>query len=825
MKPAYLRCEYLTNPLGIDVKSPRLSWINEPSDGDGRGLVQFAYQVIVSSNLEDLDKGTGDLWDTGKVNSDKSSHVEYTGRQLHAGERCFWKVKTWSNLGDEPAWDECPTAWWEMGPLVMDDWHGAAWIGAPAKPPRTVLVQDTTRPGLQQVIASEASPLLRKDFSITGQPAKAVLYITALGEYEARINGARVGNRFLAPEWTDYGTRVQFQAYDVSHMVNEGENTFGAMLADGWYMGLLGPGDKVRQRYYGTERRLLACLVVTTPSGKSSIVTDGSWQVNPEGPVRSSDHFLGESYDASFESPGWDRPGFDPASWKPALVDTTILVNLVAQMNEPIRVFKEFRPRTLIEQDKGTFIFDMGQNIVGFCKIRLGGPRGTEVIVRHGEMLDDDGTLHVDNLRLAAATDTYMLDGSGTRWFQPRFTFHGFRYVEVTGLDGNPTLDDIVGLAFSSDPPVAGAFECSNPMLNQLWRNILWTQRDNMHSIPTDCPQRNERMGWMGDAQVFAQTAIYNMDMAAFFSKFTRDMRDAQGEEGMYTDFAPHPFPTKHVNSFGPGWADCGIIIPWRMYTSYGDTRILKEHYDSMKRYVDLIIDENPDGIWKFCGSNYGDWLHGDTIKDAEGYPHGKAELPKDVYATYFYFLSTSLLSKIAGILGKDKDKEYYASWRDKVRAAFRAAFVDGNKRIKGDTQSAYAMALGFGIHPENEQATTLERLLAALGEYDNRLSTGFISTPHMMLELSARGQNELAYALAESKRFPSWGYTIENGATTIWERWDGYVKGRGFQDKGMNSFNHYSIGAVGEWFYRIVLGINFDESSPGMERVVLEGL
>ncbi|MHA1730783.1 MAG: family 78 glycoside hydrolase catalytic domain, partial [Promethearchaeota archaeon] len=606
-------------------------------------------------------------------------------------------------------------------------------------------------------------------------------------------------------------------------LVAEGGNALGATVGDGWYMGLLGPGDVVRQHYYGKARRFSCHLRVEYRDGSvDELLSDGSWRVFLEGPVRSSDHFLGEVYDARKELDGWDRPGYDDSAWERASVDGSVGVNVEAQMHEPVRAIQTLTPIGLTEPEPGTYIFNLGQNLAGWCEITLDGPAGTAVKLRHGEMLDVDGSLLVENLRLATQTDTFVLDGSGPRTFHPHFTFHGFQYVEVTGYPGELEINDLVAKAISNDYEVVGEFECSNPMLNQLWCNVLWTQRDNTISVPTDCPQRNERMGWTGDAQVFAPTAMFNSGVAAFFSKFVRDLRDAQGEEGMYTDFAPHPFDSKYFFSFGPGWADCGVVLPWIVYVAYADTRLLKEHYESMKRYVDLIEEENPDRVWCVWGSNYGDWLNGDTL-EAEGYPESGGEVPKDVFATAMYARSARLLSRVAEVLGMDDDAKRYGELARGVVEAFNERFVDSAGRVEGDTQAGYALALGLDLLPEEVRGAAFRHLLGALRRYDGRLSTGFLSTIHLLRVLSAAGRDDLAYGLVESRRFPSWGYTIEQGATTIWERWDGFVAGRGFQNKGMNSFNHYAFGSVAEWLYSVVLGINFDPAAPGMGRAVLK--
>jgi alpha-L-rhamnosidase len=394
--------------------------------------------------------------------------------------------------------------------------------------------------------------------------------------------------------------------------------------------------------------------------------------------------------------------------------------------------------------------------------------------------------------------------------------------VEVTGDVERPRLEDLTGRAVHSAVTPAGAFESSDALLNQLWRNIVWTQRDNMHSIPTDCPQRDERLGWMGDILVFAQTAIYNFDMAAFLKKWVVDVRDAQADDGRFPDFAPHPFGKNDRFTGAPGWGDAGVVVPWRAYENYGDTRILADHFDAAVRWVEFIRRENPDLLWtQKRGNDYGDWLSGDTLV-AEGWPKKGAEVPKEVFATAMFAHSTDLVARMARVLGKDAEAKKYGELFARIKAAFNSAYVDGEGRIKGDTQAGYALALYLDLLPDAARPAAFSRMVAGIDAYKGHMSTGFHSTYRMMMELTRAGRTDVAYKLALERTFPSWGYSIDNGATTIWERWDGYVKGRGFQDKGMNSFNHYAIGAVGEWMYRVVLGINADPSQPGWKRVVI---
>jgi alpha-L-rhamnosidase len=816
LTPVELRCEYRVNPLGIDIMKPRLSWRLEARDTDARSLEQTAYRILAAASPDLLDSDTGGLWDSGKISGAESLHHSYAGADLASGRRVYWKVRVWNGADQPGPWSK--TAYWSMGLLQAEDW-GASWIGDPDEKPADTTDRDPITP---------PSPLLRRAFEPAGKIERALLSVTARGLYECRLNGERIGDHQLAPEWTDYKKRIPYQTFDVTAMMSEGENVLGAMLADGWYLGRMGPirwdKDYPRRGVYGPHRRLLLRLDVTYENGTTdAVVSDETWKVNGDGPIRSADLFIGEVYDARKNPAGWDMPGFDDSGWKNAVTEELDDTALVAQMNEPIRVVADLPASAVTEPTPGVYIFDIGQNIAGWCRLRVNEPAGREIVIRHGEMLNPDGTLYTKNLGMAIQTDRYISAGGGEAVCEPRFTYHGFRYAEVTGLSAKPDPAILTGRAVASDAPVTREFSCSNPMLNKLVENAIWTQRGNMHSVPTDCPQRDERMGWMGDAQVFAQSAIYHMDMAAFFTKWIQDIRDAQAEDGSFPDIAPHPYGPDDRFKNAPGWADAGVVVPWRLYQNYADTRILEEHIAAIKRYIDGIQRDNPDLIWRNNrGNNYGDWLNGDTIK-AKGYPQKGGELDKDNFATAFFAYSTRLTARICAILGMEKDAEHYAALARDIEEAYRKQFVRDDGRIKGDTQAGYAMALHFDLLPEGLGEKAAGYMAEAIHKYDDRISTGFHSTYRMMLELNRWGYEDLAYKLVESTRFPSWGYSIEQGATTIWERWDGYVKGRGFQNPGMNSFNHYAIGAVVEWIYRNVTGINPDDEYPGWKHFILK--
>tara|TARA_R110002050_G_scaffold113787_3_gene228864 strand:+ start:7357 stop:10629 length:3273 start_codon:yes stop_codon:yes gene_type:complete len=659
------------------------------------------------------------------------------------------------------------------------------------------------------------SPLLRKEFSVIKKMKRALLYVSSLGAYEARINGEKVGDHILAPEFTDYHRRVQYQVYDVTEMLRKGKNAIGAILADGWYSGEVWshPG----RGSFGFDRRLIGQLSIDYIDGTNeTIKTDDSWKLSNNSPVVAASIFDGEKYNANYEQEGWDQPEFNDNAWKEVTLDTSVDIGLSSQMNEPIKIIEKIRPVEVFKISNQTYIFDLGQNIAGWVELSLPYNPGGNIVFRYGERLNSDRTLYTANLRGAKQTDSLITSDKEDKvnW-EPMFTYHGFRYVEISGLTEPPKLENVLGKVVASASLLVSNFETSNSDLNQLWQNILWTQRGNMHSIPTDCPQRDERAGWMGDAQVFSQAAIFNLDMAPFFTKWVRDIRDSQTKDGRFPDIAPHPgYWQAFYNS--PGWGDAGIIVPWKLYLNYGDITVLDNQFPAMEKFVQSIIRYNPDLIWhRNRGNMYGDWLNGDTIKDND-YPNEGGKIPNDVYSTAFFAYSVRIISNVAKVLGRLEAYKFYESLAKDIQNTFVAEFIDANGIIKGDTQAGYAMALAFGLVPDSLKSKAVSNMVNSVKSYDYRMSTGIQSTIRLMNQLSKYGHSDIAYRLLESRRFPSWLYSIDQGATTIWERWDGYVEGRGFQNPGMNSFNHYAIGAVSEWMFRNIVGINNDITNPG---------
>ncbi len=804
-----LRCEYLENPLAIDQENPRFSWMIASPDS---GFHQKAYQVRLFLDPSDNKSEKKMIWKSDRIDSNSSNQVYYRGPALDPNTGYLWSVRIWDDQNKASAW--CEPARFHTG--LNLDWR-AKWIGKEAD---TKPVTDFTIP---------PSPLLRKEFNSSKKITKAILFSSAKGIYNMYLNAEKIGSDIFAPGWTDYNKRIYYQAHDVSQLIQEGNNCLSVILSDGWYAGRLGTIDFGFENfpwrgYYGRDLRFIGQLEIWYDDGtRESLNSDESWTCFDDGPFRSADHFIGVTYDFNYVQEGWQNAGFDDSAWLKVSVEEDSKELLVSQPDQPVEVIRELTPIGLTEPKEGVYVVDMGQNMVGWIRAYLTGNPGDTIVLKHAEMLTEEGVVYRDNLRNAPQIDIYILGKEGEVRVEPLFTFHGFRFVQIEGLNSPPPLEGITGVVVSSAAPETGTFSCSNPMLNKLWENIRWTQWGNMVSVPTDCPQRSERMGWMGDAQVFAQTAIFNLDMSAFFTKWGYDVMDAQFETGEFSDVSPRgmPFVPRFWNA--PGWADAGLIVPWRLYENYADLKALDRHYLSMKKYVDRILETNPDLIYTNTRSHqYNDWLNGNTII-SDDYPKAGGEIPRPVFNTAFFIRSTRIVAKSAELLGKTEDAIKYNDLADRTNEMFLKEFVSEDGVILGETQAGYAIALSFGLLPDSIKPLAVNNLVKALKVYDNRMSTGFISTICMLDELSRNGYHELACQLAESHRLPSWGYSIDQGATTIWERWDAYVKGRGFQNAGMNSFNHYTFGAIGEWMVKHLLGIQPDDNFPGFRHFFLE--
>jgi len=786
-----LRCEYKTNPIGLDIMQPRLSWKIKSND---RAVLQTAYQIQVAATENDLQRGRRLLWDSGKMTTDQSNHVQYEGDPLKARQRVYWHVKIWDNKNRESEWST--PAYWELGLLEPTDWT-ANWI------------QSMIRESIEE---SEPVQLLRHTFTADRNIEKARLYVTSQGLYEAMINGEKIGDEELTPGWTSYNKRLQYQTYDVTDQVQEGENAIGVMLGDGWYRGWLAWQN--RRNVYGDKLALLFQLEIEYANGDTeTIVSDGNWK-SSTGPILKSDIYNGEHYDARLEKEGWATTDYDDSEWLGVRQIEADKNRLIAPAGPPVKRIEELEPARIFTTPNGETVVDMGQNMVGWIRLTVNEEEGTQITLHHAEVLNKDGNFYTANLRAADQEIIYTCKGEGEEVYEPTFTFQGFRYVRVKGF--TPTKENLTGIVVHSDMEPTGTFNSSNAMLNQLQHNIVWGQKGNFVDVPTDCPQRDERLGWTGDAQVFAPTAAYNMDVASFFTKWLADLEADQFDDGRVPHVIPHVLGQ---NSAGAtGWADAATIIPWTIYRAYGDERILAEQYDSMKEWVEYIRSEAGDNYLWQTGFHFGDWLYyNSTNPGAEA-----AFTDKDFLATAFFAHSTDILRKSAELLGKTADAKEYSDLYQKIVTAFQNEFISPAGRVAPNTQTAYTLALKFDLVPENLRQEVANRLVRRIEYRDNHISTGFLGTPHIMFALSENGHWEAAYKLLLQDSYPSWLYPITMGATTIWERWDGIKPDSTFQDVGMNSFNHYAYGAVGDWMYKNIAGINPDVENPGYKHIII---
>jgi alpha-L-rhamnosidase len=737
------------------------------------------------------------VWDSGKIRSEESVHIPYGGPKLRSRDRILWKVRTWDNRDQGSPWSD--KARWEMGLLDNREWKGT-WIGA-------------ARFGGPQT--SAPCPFLRKSFVLRKNITSARLYVTALGLYEGSLNGRRIGDAELTPGWTDYSVRVPYQTHDVTHLLRRGRNVLGFILGDGWYCGHVGWCGR---QVYGDRPRLLAQLEVHFSDGSiQQVLSDESWKWN-FGPILESDLLMGESYDARHELSGWNEPHFEATDWFRVQTFDAPAIQLVAPRGPRVRAMEELRPIQAPTPGAGFYgqpqwIFDLGQNMVGRVRLKIRGKAGATIRLRYAEMLQADGTLYTTNLREARATDYYTLRGGGMEVYEPRFTFHGFRYVELTGCSKMPGREAITGIVLHSDTPSTGVFECSHPLVNQLQSNIRWGQKGNFLEVPTDCPQRNERLGWTGDAQVFARTAAFNMDVASFFTKWQQDMADSQSPNGFFPQVAPDVLERKKGDG-GPAWADAGILCPWTIYLCYGDRRILERHYASLRRFVRALettsnrflrAAEASDGF-----DGFGDHLAADN-----------ALTPRSLVGTAYFARSVDVLAKIARILGRTAEAHSFAQLSIRVKAAFNRKFVLPGARVQGDTQTGYLLALAFDLLPKKMRAMALEHLIQNIQNRNDHLSTGIICTSLLAPVLSRFGRTDVAYRLLLQESHPSWLHPVTQGATTMWEYWDGWSKKDGFR-QGDNSHNHYAYGAIGEWMYTSIGGIDLDPNQPGYKHILI---
>jgi alpha-L-rhamnosidase len=826
-----LRTEYLENPLGIDARKPSLSW---QVASQKRNVMQSAYQVQVAQSIEHFTESQGLLWDSGKVTSGNSIAIQYGGPDAQSRQRYFWRVRVWDQQDRPSSWSE--PAWWEMGLLEEKEWT-ADWIEVDWD---------------EDPKAFKPSPFFRRSFTLDQPVKSARLYITAHGLYEAWLNGQRVGDQVFTPGYTPYDRQLQYQVYDVTALLQAGENVLGSILGDGWYRGKVYIyGDR---NIYGNRLGLLASLRIETADGSQvTINTDSQWKV-ANGPIVKSDMRDGEIYDARLELPGWSSPGYT-STWKDVRLVKHPKNHLVASMGVPVRRNETFHPKAILKTPKGETVLDFGQNLAGVVHMRVRGPRGTTVHLRHGETLDKHGNFTVSHLFMTPPKEDklpifqevfYTLKGEGEEEYEPRFTVHGFRYVKVEGYPGEPTPEDFYSVAIYSDMPPTGTFTCSDPLINQLHHNTEWSMKSNFLDLPTDCPQR-ERAGWTGDAQIFTPSASFLMDTRAFFRKWLKELSLEQFPDGMVGNFVPNPYRLVKGGSArffklldgSSGWGDVSVIMPWALYWAYGDVQLLERQYESMKAWVEHVqkrsrrvngskklnprywLDQSyrarQQYVWD-TGYAWGEWLEpgGGAMLAMASDMLRRLLLGSPVVSTAYFINSARILAKTADLLGKPDDAKKYHALAEQVKAVYVEEFIGKDGRMQPDKQATYVRVLAFDLAPEALKPAIVDQLVRLVRASGNHIGTGFLSTPFLCHVLSENGRLDVAYDLLTQKTIPSWLYPITKGATTIWETWEGIRE----DGTPQLSLNHYSPGSVINFLHRKVAGL--DAAEPGFRRIAI---
>ncbi len=798
-----LRCEYRIDPLGVDSPNPRLSWT---LISESRGQQQTAFRVLVATSTPALARGDADLWDSGKVESKDSLQIAYQGKQLSSGLACFWKVRVWDARGMPSEWSL--PAKWETGLLESADWEGV-WINDGRPNPE----KD------EDFYGDDPAPLFRKLFTITENVVRARLFISGLGYYEASVNGKRVGRSVLDPGWTAFEKRVFYSTHDVTDLVRAGENVLGVTLGNGWYNPLplkMWGRLNLREHLACGRPRLMAQLNVELADGTSvSVASDETWKVG-HGPLLRNNIYLGEVHDARLEIAGWDLTGFNDSTWQSASVAIEPIGVLQAQPQPPIEVTADLKPIALSEPEPGVFIFDMGVNFAGWVRLKHDAPAGTRIALRHGELLNEDGTLNpltsvcgqikarseknVDRrsaawpLPVAWQGDVIIARGGADQTWTPRFAFHAFRYVEVTGLPAKPDLDMVTGLRLNAAVEEVGSFACSDEMLNEIQRMCCRTFLSNLFSVQSDCPHR-ERFGYGGDIVATCDALMLNFDMAAFYAKTVGDWADAARDDGMLTDTAPFV----GIQYCGVGWAMVHPLLLNKLYQYYGNRRLIVEQYEVSRRWLDLVAAQNPELIV------------GKGLSDHEGL----APCPSGPMVTPLFAESARLVARLAGILGRSGDQRKYTRLADSIRQAYVDKYLDARTgRFEPGTQAGQAFGLYLGMAPAETRSAAIDFLLADIGKRDGHLSTGILGTKFMLDVLSREGHVGTAYSMVTKNEFPGWGFMLENGATTLWEHW-------ALSDNTF-SHNHPMFGSVSEWFYKWLGGIQPHRSVVGFDRIVI---
>ena len=775
--------EHHRDALGIGEAQPRISWRTATDDP---GWVQQAYEIRLT--------GHGYSFMSGRIPSSETVLVPWPDAPLPSRTKRWVSVRVWGADRD------APTDWSVPAPVETGLLEPADWTA------------NLISPGwLEDTSVDQPPALFRTEFRSNGDIVLARLYITALGLFEAEINGDRVGADVLAPGWTSYRHRLRYHTYDVTGRLRSGNNAIGVTVADGWFRGHIG-FDGGHRNLYGEVLGLLAQLEICYADGSvSTVATDGSWRAG-RGPIRRSGIYAGETHDARLEPTGWSRPGFDHSAWSTVVAQAAPTTLLVAPTGPPVRRIEEVPPVRIFASPAGRTIADFGQNLVGWVRVTVSGDAGRTVTLRHAEVLED-GELGTRPLRLAEATDRYTIRGGGVETWQPRFTIHGFRYVEIDGWPGDLDPDALRAVVVHTDMTRTGWFSCSDERLNRLHDNVIWSMRGNFVDLPTDCPQRDERLGWTGDIQVFAPTAAFLYDCTGMLSSWLADVAAEQAELGtvpVYVPYVPSQFPLAPVAA----WGDAAVIVPWVLYQRTGDVELLRRQYPSMRAWVDQVEKAAGETHLWTTGVQLGDWL------DPAAPPENPADARTDRYlvATAYHAHSAALLARTAAVLGHDGDQRRYSTLADDVRAAFRREYVSPNGRLVSDAPTALALALRFDLLEPEQRDIAGQRLVALVRAADHRVATGFVGTPIICDALCDVGDFDTAYHLLTQDKCPSWLYPVGMGATTIWERWDSMLPDGSINPGDMTSFNHYALGAVADWMHRTVAGLA--PAAPGYRTI-----
>lgn len=807
VKPERLRCEFSDNPLGIDHNRPRLSWVLK---SEGRGQYQTAYQILVADTEEDLNADRGDMWDSGKVASKQMVHIVYAGKPLVTGQRVYWKVRAW-NKDDKPS-PYSDVTWWEMGLTEPGDWKGQ-WICRNESLPER----------LEDFYKENPAPLFRKEFTVSSPIKSARAYVSGLGFNELRLNGKKAGDRVLDPAWTTYSKRVLYSTYDVADMLKQGANAVGIMVGNGWYnplpMKMWGAYNLREFLTVGRPRAILQLNIEYVDGTRQSVVTDTSWKVG-NGPILKNSVYLGELYDGRLEQEGWDTAGFDDGKWSPAVVATEPIGAMKSQVQPPVKMMPTIKPVKISEPRPGMYIFDLGRNFAGWARLKVKGPAGTKVTLRYGELLYPDGMLNVMTSvagqiksagtggpgapEVAWQSDTYICKGDGDEVYMPRFTFHGFRYVEVTGYPGKPGPEAIEGVPLSAAVQPVGTFSCSNTMFNRIQEMVQRTLLSNLFGVQSDCPHR-EKFGYGGDIMVSSEMAMFNFDMAGFYIKTIHDYEDTVHTNGGMTETAPFVGIDAGGEGFGDGigpigWGTVHPFLQWQLYQYYGDLRLMQKQYPLTKRWI------------QFLESRAKDHIMDNGISDHESL----VPKPRVLTGTAFYYYNVLLLSWIAKATGQEADAEHYANLAQTIKTAFNHKFLkSGTGRFDIATQAAQSFALYLDLVPPSERAKAFEVLIDdIMTAHKGHLTTGIFGTKYMLNTLTDLGRVDVAYTIVNQKDFPGWGHMLESGATTLWEHWE-------FSDNTY-SHNHPMFGSVSEWFFKAIAGINPLPEAVGFDKVMI---